>query len=194
MTTSSSSNTSIKVLFVCLGNICRSPTAEAVFRSIATSSSDKLPPNLTLSIDSCGTGGGNPTWYQPNSYSYHEGDPSDSRMTIAAKQRGIELTSRSRPLVQSDITEYDYIVAMDQSNVKEILKAAKYWGGIELEQTAKQKTVLMMQFHSNSSSKQAPVPDPYYGGSSGFELVLDLLDDACTGLFNSILQTHTQQH
>lgn len=80
-------------------------------------------------IDSCGTGGGSPDWYMEGGFSYHEGDESDPRMTRAAVGRGVRLTSRSRPLKPSDLSEFDYILGMDASNIAAIKRAAKYWAG-----------------------------------------------------------------
>mmetsp|Transcript_5892 Transcript_5892/g.15663 ORF Transcript_5892/g.15663 Transcript_5892/m.15663 type:complete len:256 (+) Transcript_5892:99-866(+) len=176
-----SSSQSKAVLFVCLGNICRSPTAEAVFRAAVASS----PSASSIEIDSCGTGGGSLDWFKPNGVSFHEGGPSDSRMTAAALQRGIELTSRSRPLKPADLERFDVIVAMDDSNVREIARAAAFWGPQYLE-LAQNKTRTMMQFASDPARHNEPVPDPYYGGKEGFELVLDLLEDACGGLLRHL--------
>lgn len=97
-----------KVLFVCLGNICRSPTAEAVFTTVA----ERRGVADTMTIDSCGTGGGSPDWYREGGWSYHEGDAADARMRDHALRRGITLTSRSRPLTPQDLTTFDFIVAM----------------------------------------------------------------------------------
>ena len=117
------SSTKKAVLFVCLGNICRSPTAEAVFRSVVEGAGAAAD----FDIDSCGTGGGSSNWYQAGGFSYHEGDPADGRMTQAAKVRGHDLTSRSRPLVPADFQRFDAIVAMDSNNVAAIKRAAEHW-------------------------------------------------------------------
>jgi protein-tyrosine phosphatase len=104
----------VGVLFVCLGNICRSPTAEAVFVDVVKKA------NLTnkYAIDSCGTGGGSSDWYKSGGFSYHEGDDADSRMTAAASRRGVNLTSKSRPLEPQDFTNFQYIVGMDPANMR----------------------------------------------------------------------------
>jgi len=170
-----------KVLFVCLGNICRSPTAEAVFKKVVKDAgrSDEF------AIDSCGTGGGSTSWYEEDGFSYHEGDAADPRMTAAALPRGIHLESRSRPLTREDLISFDYIIAMETKNVNEIIKAATHWSkgsDVDYVATARAKTHLALDFSLDESRRGCPVPDPYYGGPSGFSRVLDLLDDACHGL------------
>lgn len=105
-------NQRAKCLFVCLGNICRSPTAEAVFTTVA----ERRGVADAMTIDSCGTGGGSSDWYREGGFSYHEGDAADARMRDHAARRGIRLTSRSRPLTPQDLHTFDYIVAMVRSN------------------------------------------------------------------------------
>jgi protein-tyrosine phosphatase len=100
----------------CTGNICRSPTAEATFRALA----ERAGRAADFDIDSCGTGGGNPSWYQTNGFSYHEGDPADRRMTAAAHKRGVTLTSVSRPLKPCDFERFQYVIAMDEKNRADI--------------------------------------------------------------------------
>ncbi|CAL9048747.1 uncharacterized protein LOC135608086 [Musa acuminata AAA Group] len=158
------------VLFVCLGNICRSPAAEAVF----TDSVRKRGAESKFKIDSAGTIG------------YHEGDPADSRMRSAAKRRGIEVTSISRPLRPSDFREFDLILAMDMQNREDIMSAYERWRFKEpLPEDAPKKIKLMCSYCKKHS--EAEVPDPYYGGPQGFEKVLDLLEDACGSLLDSIM-------
>lgn len=179
-----------RVLFVCLGNICRSPSAEAVFQSVV----DRAGLAGEFEIDSCGTGGGSSNWYLPGGFSYHEGDPADSRMSATARSRGITLTSRSRPLNPADLAEFDYIVGMDASNVAAIQRAAEHWRGashgspVPAHYPAKLSLMTDYLRSAQFAGKYREVPDPYYGGQRGFELVLDLLEDACQGLLTAIQQ------
>ncbi|KAL4458020.1 hypothetical protein ABPG75_012885 [Micractinium tetrahymenae] len=179
-----------KVLFVCLGNICRSPSAEAVFKSVV----ERAGLAGEFEIDSCGTGGGSSNWYLPGGFSYHEGDPADSRMTATARSRGVTLTSRSRPLTPSDLAEFDYVIGMDASNLAAIKRAAEHWRGaaagspVPADYPARLSLMTDYLQSRQFAGKYRKVPDPYYGGQRGFELVLDLLDDACQGLLAAIRQ------
>lgn len=182
------------VLMVCLGNICRSPSAEAVFRSAV----EKRGLAHKFWIDSCGTGGGAGGWYRDGGFSYHEGDPADPRMAAAASARGIKLASRSRPLTPADVARCDYILCMDGANERAVATAAAHWAqagkfsegdGVDLASlpvrrlTAFLRDPALVKKHGGSG-----VPDPYYGGPQGFETVLDLLDDACEGLLDAIVE------
>ncbi len=152
----------IKVLFVCLGNICRSPSAEAVFKGLIEKNGDKK----SFFIDSAGTS------------DYHEGEPVDSRMQIHAKKRGYNLTSISRPFnPETDWDDFDYIVAMDNDNYRDLELLSRNKDDLK-------KLYKMTDFSSKFNYNF--VPDPYYGGSDGFELVLDLLEDAGKGLYNFV--------
>ena len=147
-----------KVLFVCLGNICRSPSAEAVFKGLVK---NKGKANY-FEIDSAGT------------YAYHKGEPADARMQRHAVKRGYNLTSISRPFdPDTDWDKFDYIVAMDYSNLNDLKEMARNENDLD-------KLYMMMNFAQRSDYTE--VPDPYYGGDEGFELVLDLLEDAGEGL------------
>lgn len=150
-----------KILFVCLGNICRSPSAEAVFKHIV----EKRGHSGKFIIDSAGTS------------AWHAGEKADARMRRHARKRGIELTSISRQFVQEDFDRFDLIIAMDQENMHELRKLAR--NKVDLEK---------LRFMTDYSGKYKynHVPDPYYGGDEGFELVLDLLEDAGEGLYRSL--------
>jgi len=153
-----------KVLFVCLGNICRSPGAEAVFRSLV----EKKGLSEDFEIDSAGIS------------DWHKGEPADRRMQKYAHKRGYDLTSLSRPVnPETDFEEFDYIVAMDHENMKELRQMAPDLRHLK-------KLYLMTDF--NRHLYYDGVPDPYYGGDEGFDLVLDLLEDAGEGLLASLQQ------
>lgn len=148
-----------RVLFVCLGNICRSPAAEGVLREIVKESGAED----RWEIDSAGTGG------------WHVGELPDKRMRIHARQRGIELTHRCRKVTPVDFDSFDIIIPMDADNEYNLRRLAP-----TLE--AARKIVPMAAFIDPSFGFDH-VPDPYYEGSEGFELVLDLLQDGCRRLF-----------
>jgi len=149
-----------KVLFVCLGNICRSPAAEGVFRHFV----EQEGLQDIIFIDSCGT------------IAHHEGESADIRMREHAKGRGYELTSLARGIKRGDLESFDYILTMDTSNYKNVAALTA--------DSDKHKVKMIMDFATSHPHDQ--IPDPYYGGPDGFELVLDLLEDACRGLLNKI--------
>ena len=151
-----------KVLFVCLGNICRSPAAEAIFIGLIK---DKGLGKEYI-VDSAGTGG------------WHAGNKADERMINAASKRGIEINSIARQIELDDFHKFDLILTMDNNNQKTILDLLKKNG---LKSGAKIKKILSY----SSNSKCTEVPDPYYGGENGFEDVLDLLTDACQGILDN---------
>lgn len=146
-----------KLLFVCLGNICRSPAAQAVMQEIV----DRDDELQFIELDSAGTYGG------------HAGDLPDSRMRIHAEKRGYVLTHRSRQIRNSDFDRFDMILAMDDRNYDDLRAMAP---DVESER----KVYRMTDFCRRLAVDH--IPDPYYGGSSGFEQVLDILEDACAGL------------
>ena len=150
-----------KVLFVCLGNICRSPAAHGVFQSLINKNGLKEQ----LSVDSAGTSNA------------HVGHKPDKRMKAAALKRGVELEMKARQFSRSDFEDFDQIVVMDQSNY-EACKA------IALKREHLEKLVLMSDF--TPSFTQKDVPDPYYGEGDGFELVLDMVSEGCENLLNSL--------
>jgi protein-tyrosine phosphatase len=153
-----------KVLFVCLGNICRSPSAEAVFTGIAK----KEGLAGKFEIDSAGTSG------------WHAGEPADRRMQKHAVERGYNLTSISRKFdPEKDFAHFDIIIGMDDQNIEALKSMAR-----NDEDLAKihKMTSFAKEWNYNE------VPDPYYGGEEGFELVLDLLEDSCKGLLEKLGQ------
>ena len=150
-----------KILFVCLGNICRSPSAHGIMEHILFENNmqDKI------SVDSAGT------------IAAHQGELPDSRMRAHARKRGYDLTHRSRKITSRDFEEFDYIIGMDDYNISNLKAMAP---DIESEH----KICRMTDFSINPTLDH--VPDPYYSGADGFELVLDLLEDACQGLLNEL--------
>jgi protein-tyrosine phosphatase len=150
-----------KILFVCLGNICRSPAAEGVMRAIVDEHNDAA----NWEIDSAGTG------------NYHIGDLPDHRMRIHARRRGYELTHICRQVRTSDFDRFDLIVAMDASNERNLRSMAP-------SPEAEAKIVPMAKFVSKAM-RYDYIPDPYYDGAEGFELVLDLLEDGCRNLYDT---------
>ncbi|MEL6136959.1 MAG: low molecular weight protein-tyrosine-phosphatase [Cyanobacteria bacterium J06626_23] len=151
-----------RLLFVCLGNICRSPTAENVTRHLLQARTGPVSA-ATVLCDSAGTSG------------YHVGAPPDRRMRQAAQRRGLSLTGRSRQFEVADFEQFDWILAMDRSNQRDILAVAP-------SGQYRDRVRLMCEF-----CRQYPdtdVPDPYYGGADGFDYVFDLLTDACGGFLD----------
>jgi protein-tyrosine phosphatase len=152
----------IKVLFVCLGNICRSPLAEAVFRHRvrAAGLEDRFE------IDSAGTS------------DYHEGEPPDRRAAAVARRHGIELTGRSRPITASDLRRFDYIVVMDAQNLRDVRRLA--------ERVRPEPEIRRLREFDAESAGDLDVPDPYYGGEQGFETVQRIVERSCDGLLAHI--------
>lgn len=159
----------VRVLFVCLGNICRSPAAEGLLRAII----EEKGKEHEWEIDSAGLYGG------------HAGDLPDSRMRIHARRRGLELTHRSRKVRPSDFDYFDLILAMDHSNMSRLKEMSP-----SLETDT--KIIPMISFVKNLASRYDHIPDPYYDGDQGFELVLDLLTDGCQNLYEAITQARKQ--
>jgi len=155
----------VKVLFVCLGNICRSPTAHGVFEKLVQ---DEAMSHL-IEVDSAGTA------------AYHVGNEPDRRAQQAARRRGIELSHlRARQAVADDFYEFDYVLAMDHENYHNLARICPT--GME------HKLQLFLEY-AHDFSEEA-VPDPYYGGADGFEYVLDMVQNGAEGLLDHIRKTH----
>ena len=151
----------VKVLFVCLGNICRSPTAEGVFRALV----DKAGHSQWLQCDSAGTS------------DWHIGRSPDARTIQAARLRNYDLISlRGRQATEQDFHDFDFVLAMDEDNLSK-LQAIQ-------PESARAKLALFLDY--SEQTQHCDVPDPYYGGEDGFNLVLDLIEDAATGLLKNI--------
>lgn len=155
----------IKILFVCLGNICRSSAAEGVMKKLVIDAGLEKQ----IGIDSAGI------------LSYHQGELPDERMRKHALKRGYDLTHRSRPVRVSDFEKFDLVIGMDDQNIRDLeerTSSGEYFYKIH------RMTEYCRKFNDRDN-----VPDPYYGGADGFELVLDLLEDACQGLLDTLVET-----
>ena len=151
----------MKILFVCLGNICRSPTAEGVFRKLL----EEQVADLDVVVDSAGT------------QDYHVGEPPDARSQAAAAARGIDISGqRARQVLAADFAEFDLVLAMDESNLANLraMSGSAYH----------ERVRLFLEFSPDDT--RTSVPDPYYGGANGFEQVLDIVEDAAEGLLTHI--------
>ena len=154
----------ISVLFVCLGNICRSPAAEAIFQSLIN---DKGISNQFI-VDSAGTG------------NWHVGKKADSRMRFAAKQRNINIISNARQIREDDFLKFKYILVMDNSNFNNVLDFKNRVKGSDFARILK-----IQDFSSIFAEKE--VPDPYFGGDAGFDHVLDILEDSVSCFLEDII-------
>jgi protein-tyrosine phosphatase len=150
-----------RILFVCLGNICRSPTAEGVLRKLV----EARGLSASFRIDSAGTS------------SHHEGELPDPRTRAAARRRGVALEHRARGVTEADFRSFDLLLAMDAANVASLRRMRPS------DATAE---VRLLRSFDPESPPDAEVPDPYYGGSDGFEDVLDLVERACVGLLDEM--------
>jgi protein-tyrosine phosphatase len=156
--------TPTRLLFVCLGNICRSPTAEGVMRALVCEAGLEG----SIELDSAGTG------------AWHVGSPPDARAVAAARDRGIALEGFARQVRPEDFDDFDLLLAMDRSNLRELRQLADGESG-------KAKVRLLREFDPASAGDQdLEVPDPYYGAAGGFDEVLDLVQGACAGLLARI--------
>ncbi|MDA8257444.1 MAG: low molecular weight phosphotyrosine protein phosphatase [Betaproteobacteria bacterium] len=154
-----------RILFVCTGNICRSPTAEGVAREVA----QKLGLAESFEFDSAGT------------YGYHVGDPPDPRTIAAARRRGYDLTHlRARRVTEFDFIRFDHVIAMDRDHLE--------WLQRDCPPLYRDKLALLLEFSQRFDEDE--VPDPYYGGLDGFEQVLDLVEDAATQLILQLAAAH----
>ncbi len=153
-----------KLLFVCLGNICRSAAAEEIMRVCAR----RAGREAEFELDSAGIIG------------YHQGELPDGRMRAHALRRGYRLTHRSRPVQTADFYGFDLLIGMDDSNIRALTEKAP-------DPAARQKIVRMTDYCRQKVADE--VPDPYYGGAQGFENVLDILEDACEGLLTACITT-----
>jgi protein-tyrosine phosphatase len=149
-----------RLLFVCMGNICRSPTAEGVMRRLLEDE------GLDVEIDSAGTGG------------WHAGEPPDERATTAARRRGVTLEGSARQVRPADFRRFDLLVALDRGNLRELLALAP-------DEEAAERVRLLREFDP-ASGGDLDVSDPYYGGDRGFETVLDMVEAACRGLLDEL--------
>ncbi len=152
-----------RLLFVCLGNICRSPAAEGVMKQLL----DERKLSDRLDVDSAGTS------------SFHIGEPADRRMREAAARRGIVLTSRARMIHRRDFTDFDWLIAMDQKNLREMQS---------YPESATAQVCLLSDFLDESWPRE--VPDPYYGGEEGFGKVLDMLEAACPVILDRLFASN----
>jgi protein-tyrosine phosphatase len=155
----------VRILFVCMGNICRSPTAHGVFRALVET--EGLAEQIL--IDSAGT------------HAYHVGEPPDRRAQETAQRRGIALADlRARKVSETDFAEFDYLVAMDQDNFVSLSSMCP--------EGLHEKLHLFMDFAPEMRTRE--VPDPYYGGATGFERVFDLVEAAARGLLEDLRRRH----
>lgn len=151
-----------RILFVCMGNICRSPAAENVMRKMV----EDRGIEDQFQLDSCGT------------IAYHQGEAPDSRMRQAAAQRGLEMVGQARGIRKSDFEDFDHIFTMDNANYEDVISLAA--GQSEKEVKVKKFCDYVTQYEDRE------VPDPYYGGDQGFVHVLDLLEDGCSKILKEL--------
>jgi len=156
-------DSTVRVLFVCLGNICRSPLAEGVFRALVREAGVED----RFFIDSAGTA------------DYHVGDLPDPRTREVARRRGIQLTSRARQVQVEDLETFDYVIAMDSQNLRDVRRLAA--------RAQLRAEIRRLREFDEANGGDLDVPDPYYGGPAGFELVHDIVERSCRRFLDSIL-------
>jgi protein-tyrosine phosphatase len=152
----------VRILFVCMGNICRSPTAEGVMRHLLVQEGLQAE----IEVDSAGTG------------AWHAGEAADPRARATAERRGVRLDSLARQVVRDDFARFDYLVAMDRDNQRELERLAP-------DPAAREKIHLLRAFDA-ASPAGAAVPDPYFGGDDGFDEVFDICEAGCRGLLADV--------
>ena len=158
----------MKILFVCMGNICRSPTAHGLFQSMIR----KEQLNEIIEIDSAGT------------HSWNIGNPPDISSQKTAKKHNVDISElRARPIVKEDYNYYNYIIAMDENNLSNML--------IDCEDENRYKLKLLLEYADNTTITE--VPDPYGGGMDGFESVYDLIEQGCSGLLRALQKEMTSK-
>lgn len=160
MNTESASSPPFRVLFVCSGNICRSPLAEAMFKALAREAGVAS----RFEIDSAGTHG------------FHEGDPADPRTRRVGRKHGLDVDSISRPVTDADFDEFDLIIAMDRGHRREL----------QSRSGPGRKAAIRLMREFDPAARDQDVPDPYYGGEAGFDSMYAILDPACRGLLQSL--------
>jgi protein-tyrosine phosphatase len=158
----------VNVLFVCMGNICRSPAAEGILKHLV-----KQDPSLNVYVESCGIG------------NWHLGQAPDLRIQQASKRRGIALTNQAQQFQKHFLDKFDYILVSDHEVLKYLYHFAK---------TPEQKKKIFLMTEFSSIYKGEEIPDPFYQGEIAFELVLDMLEDACRGLLEEIRSRQSTTH
>jgi len=161
MDTNNSDSPRTSVLFVCLGNICRSPLAEGIFHHLV----DEAGLSERFNVDSAGTG------------SWHVGELPDARASMVASQHGVELTTRARQLTPEDMQRFDVVIAMDHENLRNIERMADAAG-------SEARIKLLRAYDSDGDGEE--VPDPYYGGASGFENIYEMVRRSCQVLLEEL--------